>query len=193
MITASHQSNADTGPARSNLGSVCLRCLCDLLGSVPHFNFSENIMGVLVGRVCRRSWDEDADLVLDTFIRVFRDDLTGTHAQRLVRLIARMIKERKFQVHPNILSCLSHLRLRQELDSMRDGKRGKDVGKDKPLKMKGRLKSEIREKWRTKNQRKREKDAKIAGKEMAEAAAEVDQEERAQVVGHSCRRMSLQH
>ena len=32
--------------------------MCDLLSSVPHFNFSENIMGVLVGRLGRKSWDE---------------------------------------------------------------------------------------------------------------------------------------
>ena len=32
--------------------------MSELLSSVPHFNFSENIMGVLVGRIGRRSWDE---------------------------------------------------------------------------------------------------------------------------------------
>jgi nucleolar complex protein 3 len=32
--------------------------MSELLSSQPHFNFSENIMGVLVGRIGRRSWDE---------------------------------------------------------------------------------------------------------------------------------------
>jgi len=101
-----------------------------------------------------------------------------------------MIKERKFQVHPNVLSCLMHLRLRAELDQMRDGKRGRkprSIGRmgggkpgdddDKP-----KFKSDIRKKWQTKNQKKREKEMKEVRKEQAEAEAEVDQEERAQVV-----------
>ena len=48
--------------ARSALASLCLKCMCDLLVAIPHFNFGENIMGVLVGRVCRRSWDEVGSL-----------------------------------------------------------------------------------------------------------------------------------
>ena len=32
--------------------------MADLLVSATHFNFSENLMGVLVGRVARKTWDE---------------------------------------------------------------------------------------------------------------------------------------
>ncbi|WWD19680.1 hypothetical protein CI109_104142 [Kwoniella shandongensis] len=170
---------------RTPLAGLSMRCMAELLTSVTHFNFSENIMGVLVGRLGRRSWDQDSDLVLQSFISVFRADLAGTHSQTLVRLIARMIKERHFQVHPNVLFCLLHLRLRDELDRMRKGKNAKgkrdDGGKkDDPLKGK-QFKSDIRKKWATKNQRKKEKELKEVQKEMAEASAEVDKEETAQV------------
>lgn len=123
---------------------------------------------------------QDSDAVLQTFITVFKEDVTSTHSQTLVRLIARMIKERKFQVHPNVLSCLLHLRLRTELDQMREGK-GKNKANGQP-EVKGKFKSEIRKKWATKNQRKREKELKEVQKEMAEAEAEVDKEERAVTV-----------
>jgi nucleolar complex protein 3 len=118
--------------------------------------------------------------VLQTIIDVFRSDLTGMHAQTLVRLIARMIKERKFQVHPNILSAFLQLRLRKELDGKKHrgggkGRPGQDVAEKK-------FKSEVRKKWATKNQKKREKEMKEVEAEMAEAEAEVDKEERAQVV-----------
>lgn len=174
---------------RTPLGAVALRCMCELLAAVPHFNFSENIMGVLVGRIGRRSWDADSELVLNTFVGVFHADLAATYSQALVKLIARMIKERKFQVHPNVLSCMLHLRLRTELTHMRanrkdrarkgkfDKRRGKGKDKDEGPK----YKSEVRKKWQTKNQRKREKEMKEVEKEMAEAEAEVDQEEREQV------------
>ena len=97
-----------------------------------------------------------------------------------------MIKERKFQVHPHVLSCLLHLRLRGELAAMKQGKHSKAKGSDSdPLKGKGRFKSEIRKKWQTKNQKKRENEIKEVQKEMAEAEAEVDKEERAQIVSLS--------
>lgn len=132
--------------------------------------------------------------MLQTLIDVFRADLTGMHAQTLVRLIARMIKERKFQVHPNVLSAFLQLRLRKELDGMRDGKKHRGGGKGRPGQdvAEKKFKSEIRKKWATKNQKKREKEMKEVEAEMAEAEAEVDKEERAQVVSDiSTRRESL--
>jgi nucleolar complex protein 3 len=142
---------------------------------------------------------QDAEMVLQSIIDVFRSDNTSLYSQTLVRLIARMIKERKFQVHPNILSSLLHLRLRSELDMMRDRKsRAANAGNrdSKGEKIKGKFKSEIRKKWQTKNQKKREKEMKEVEKEMAEAAAEVDTEERAKVVSlmsdpPSCLRLSM--
>ncbi|WVF72950.1 hypothetical protein IAT40_007768 [Kwoniella sp. CBS 6097] len=168
---------------RSPLASLSLRCMCELLVAVTHFNFTENIMGVLVGKLGRKGWDSDCDLVLESFIKVFKEDLTGVYTQTLVRLIARMIKERHFQVNPNVLSCLLHLRLRGELDAMKRGKNAKGGSgekKDDPLKGK-KFKSDLRKKWATKNQRKKEKEMKEVQKEMAEAEAEVDKDERAQV------------
>ncbi|KAL7418527.1 hypothetical protein Q5752_006985 [Cryptotrichosporon argae] len=171
---------------KTALASLALRCLADLLSSHPHFNFSENIMAVLVSRVGRRSWDgAGADVCLSAFVALFRADLTGEHSRTLVRLLARMIKERKYQVHANVLGCLLHLRLRTELGSVRDHERdrarnrakyGKGKGKDREVKVKD--KSEVRRVWRTKNERKREKEMKEIRKEMDEAEAEVDQEER---------------
>lgn len=160
---------------RTPLASLCLRCMCDLLSLVPHFNFSENIMGILVGRLGRRSWDGESDLVQETFNRVFRDDVSAVHSKILVQLIARMVKERRFQIHPNVLSCLLQLRLRGELDAMRQKRKKTE---DQPRK----FKSEIRAKWQTKNQKKKEKEMKEVQKELAEAEAEVDKEMRAQIV-----------
>ena len=167
---------------RTPLASLSIKCMADLLSSVPHFNFSENIMGVLVGRVARKTWDEDCEVVLQSFVNVFKQDVSAVHSQTLVRLIARMIKERKFQAHPNVLGCLLHLRLRTELDAMRSGKnaRGPKGRKDGP-EPKGKFKSDVRKKWQTKNQKKRERELKEIRKAQAEAEAEVDVEERAQV------------
>ena len=87
-----------------------------------------------------------------------------------------MIKERRFIVHPNVLSCLLHLRLKTELGVRaseakveRDDNRGKGKKKGKD-KNKPHL---------SKAAKKAEKERKEIEKEMKEAEAEVDKEERA--------------
>jgi nucleolar complex protein 3 len=96
-----------------------------------------------------------------------------------------MIKERRYKVHPNVLSCLLALRLRSELSSPHEAKNKTRYNDKKPDEAK--VKSEIRKKWMNKNRRKAEKERQEVEKELQEASAEVDQEERSKVV--SSRRM----
>jgi nucleolar complex protein 3 len=111
---------------------------------------------------------------------VFRDDVTAHYSAVLLRLIARMIKERRYKVHPNVLSCLLALRLRSELSSPHESKNKARYNDKKPDETK--VKSEIRKKWMNKNRRKAEKERQEVEKELQEASAEVDQEERSKVV-----------
>lgn len=167
-------------------------------------------MGIVVGRLSKRSWDsaslfplipfyiqskrltsrvtryaqrQDSDLCLKTVIQVFKQDVTAHYSAVLLRLLARMIKERRFKVHPNVLSCLLFLRLRSELSAPHEAKkdkfsRGSKDGKQQDVK----FKSDIRKKWMNKNRRKAEKEKQEVEKELNEASAEVDQEERSKVV-----------
>lgn len=93
------------------------------------------------------------------------------------------MKERKFNVHPEVLSCLTHLRLKTEL-----GVRASDTHVDKPegkTYAKGRAAAR-RAKGKPTDQPHLSKKAKATlkekkeiEKEMQEATAEVDKEERA--------------
>jgi hypothetical protein len=50
---------------RSELADVALRSMCTLLTNVTHFNFRVNLMGCIIARLSKRSWDEvSADLFL---------------------------------------------------------------------------------------------------------------------------------
>jgi nucleolar complex protein 3 len=123
---------------------------------------------------------QDSELVSKTIISVFKADIGAQHSQTLVRLLARMIKERKFMVHPNALAPLLHLRLRSELDTTEKTKRkGKGKARDDI-----KFKSEKRKEWMTKNMKKAMKEKKEIEKDLDEAAAEVDVEERASIVSH---------
>ena len=65
---------------------------------------------------------------------MFRADNTGEPSLEIVRLLNRMIKERRYNVHPEVLSCLLHLRLKSELgvrasETKVDKESGSGVGK----------------------------------------------------------------
>jgi nucleolar complex protein 3 len=100
-------------------------------------------------------------------------------------MLNRMIKERNFAIHPNVLSCLVHLRLRTELgvrasDSKveKDGSKGQDQRPQKGKKAK--------QLHLSKKTRKVLKEKKEIDQEMREAAAEIDREERAATVSFPC-------
>jgi nucleolar complex protein 3 len=105
---------------------------------------------------------------------VFRRDLTGQPSLEIVRLLNRMIKERQYKIHPNVLSCLLHLRLRSEL-----GVRASNQSADKPEKTERKsMKKKSQNVHLSKKARKSLKEQKEIRKELREAEAEVDMEER---------------
>lgn len=114
-----------------------------------------------------------------SLITVFRQDLSGVPSLEIVRLLNRMIKERHFKIHPNVLSCLLHLRLRTEL-----GIRASDKSADKPeIKVakhaKGSKPSKV---YLSKRAKKALEEQKEINRELREAEAEVDKEEKKSTV-----------
>ena len=121
-----------------------------------------------------------SNLCLDSVISVFQADKTGVPSLEVVRLLNRMIKERRFNVHSNVLTCLLHLRLKTELGVRaseakveREIKREK-VKQGKKLKGQGAVSTHL-----SKKARKALKERKEIEKEMKEAEVSVDKEERA--------------
>ena len=130
---------------------------------------------------------QSSDLCLDTLIKVFRADNTGEPSLEVVRLLNRMIKERKYNVHPEVLSCLLHLRLKSELGirasetkADKDGGAGagKTFSKGRAAARRAKGKA-VDQPHLSKKAKKVLKERKEIEKEMHEAAAEVDKEERA--------------
>ncbi|KAF9480132.1 NOC3p-domain-containing protein [Pholiota conissans] len=163
---------------RSELTDVALHCMCILLSEVTHFNFRVNLMTAVVSHLSKKSWDKSSELCSKTLIGVFRADLTGEASLEIVRLVNRMVKERHFKVHPNVLSCLLHLRLRTEL-----GVRASSSHADKPEGRQQRLPRHMKPKKAepvhlSKKAKKAYKEQKEINKELQEAGAEVDKEER---------------
>ena len=128
---------------------------------------------------------QSSDLCLNTLIGIFRNDLTGVTSLEAVQLLNRMIKERHFNVHPDVLTCLLHLRLKSEL-----GVRASDSRVDKEEKTKIKSKTVIRRTkgkstelpYLSKKTKKALKEKQGIEREVREAEAEVDKEERARMV-----------
>lgn len=130
---------------------------------------------------------QTSDLCLDTVISVFRADNTGEPSLEIVRLLNRMIKERKYNVHPEVLSCLLHLRLKSELgvrasetkaDKERVEAKGKKFSNGRAAARRAKGKA-VDQPHLSKKAKKALKERKEIEHEMHEAAAEVDGEDRA--------------
>ncbi|KAJ3744638.1 nucleolar complex-associated protein-domain-containing protein [Lentinula detonsa] len=170
--------------ARNSLSETALQCICSLLTELLHFNFRINLMSCVVAQLSGKSWSETSQLCLDTLIRVFRNDLTGTASLEVVRLLNRMIKEKRFQVHPAVLSCLLHLRLKSELgvraseskaDKADKEAQTRSKGKDAARRAKGKSSDQPH---LSKKARKALKEKKEIVREFRDAEAEIDKEER---------------
>ncbi|KAF4615231.1 hypothetical protein D9613_003031 [Agrocybe pediades] len=161
---------------KSELADIALHCMATLLKELTHFNFRLNLMTCIVARMSKKSWDASSELCSQTLTQVFKEDLTGAASLEVVRLLNRMIKEQHFKVHPNALSCLLHLRLRTEL-----GVRASSTHADKPEKKKqkyGKKANKPERVYLSKKGRKDYKEQKEIQRELQEAEAEVDKEER---------------
>jgi nucleolar complex protein 3 len=101
-----------------------------------------------------------------------------------------MVKERKFSIHPNVLSCLLHLRLKSELGGVRASETKavtegtNQVNRESRIKLdRKRAKGKKVEKpHMSKKAVKALKEKKEIEEQMQEAEAEVDREERASMV-----------
>ena len=99
-----------------------------------------------------------------------------------------MIKERQFNVHPNVMFCLLDLRLKTELGGVRASQSKADVEKPSNGLSKGKAVAR-RAKGKptmtphlSKKSRKKAKEIKEIEEEMREAEAEIDREERSTMV-----------
>ncbi|KAG9037032.1 hypothetical protein FS842_003385 [Serendipita sp. 407] len=167
---------------KTQLKDTCLRCMCTLLTQLTHFNFRTNILSTLIANISRKTWDDSSERCLNALVMVFKDDQTGVPSLEAVRLLNRMIKERHYSVNPRVLSCLLHLRLKNELKNVRASKEHADKKlsgtKAKAKRAKGKGKA-VDAPHLSKKAKKALKETKQIRVEMEEAEAVVDEEDRA--------------
>ncbi|PYI04364.1 nucleolar complex-associated protein 3 [Aspergillus sclerotiicarbonarius CBS 121057] len=169
-------SKRDGVQVDSGLKSIAINCACNLLLSVPHFNFRTELLKILVNRLARRQVDADFVKCRETLEEVFTRDQDGIVSLEAVRMLSKMMKAKEFRVHESVLDSFLHLRLLSEFSRKASRDR---IDREEPedATQLGKKPKQKRE-FRTKKERKVLKERKVVEKDMKVADALVSHEER---------------
>ncbi|CAJ0835375.1 1572_t:CDS:10 [Entrophospora sp. SA101] len=101
---------------QKSLVVTALRCVCELLTSVTHFNFRLNLMNIIIGRMSKKTFTKMTAICCDSIIELFKNDESGEASLDAVKLMTKMFKFKNYIVHEEILRSFLHLRLKEELN-----------------------------------------------------------------------------
>lgn len=158
----------------ASLATVAISCACNLITSVPHFNFRVELLKILVGKLSTRRVDADFVKCREALQTLFEQDEEGNASLEAVTMLTKMMKGRNYHFDESVLNTFLHLRLLSEF-SHKASYDSVDKSDDQPLS--GRKMKQKRE-FRTKRLRKELKEKKAIEKEFKEADAAVSHEER---------------
>ncbi|XP_028264506.1 nucleolar complex protein 3 homolog [Parambassis ranga] len=94
------------------LAEVSIRCLCELLLALPHFNFHNNIIVALVP-LMNDPVRKVSDMCCDAFRKLFQHDKEGAVSLATVRVISGLVKSLNYNVRPEVLRTLLSLRIKE--------------------------------------------------------------------------------
>ena len=159
----------------ASLRTVAISCVCALLKAVPHFNFRTELLNVIVRELSRRTKSDDYRRCVEGLQSFFDEDEDGAPSFEAVGLLTKMMKARNYQIREELLNTILHLRLLSELtrESL-----DKPKNEESPLKLHGRKIKKQKQEHRSKKDRKVAKERKAVEKDMKEANAIVNYEER---------------
>ncbi|KAL2826590.1 nucleolar complex-associated protein-domain-containing protein [Aspergillus cavernicola] len=175
LLSLTKSLKGDRGPKDTGLKSVAINCACSLLLAVPHFNFRAELLRIIINQLARRRIDDDFVKCRDTLQEVFYRDDDGVVSLEAVRLLSKMMKARDFKVNGSVLDTFLHLRLLSEFASKASRDR---VDRNEEEENTFGKKPKHKKEFRTKRNRKIEKERKAVEKDMKEADALVSHEAR---------------
>ena len=169
---------------------VAVQCLCKLLDRCSHFNFRLNVMSAVVSRMNLRlpsggllAPDCISKLCCQAIEDLFRNDEFGENSLEGVKLISKLIKTKNFNVPPRVLDTFLALSLTRDLR-----KDDNEDGDDRRKKFNNSNKKN--QPFVTKKAKKQHKVDDELEKELKEAEASLDKDEKQKLVGASMTRAS---
>ncbi|KAL4640065.1 hypothetical protein GN956_G12127 [Arapaima gigas] len=106
------QSETVALQAYEGLAEVAVRCLCELMVALPHFNFHNNIL-VLVAPLMDDPCSPVSNICCEYVKKLLKQDKLGQASLGMVKVISGMVKSRNYSVRPEVLQCLLCLRIKE--------------------------------------------------------------------------------
>ncbi|KAM7444886.1 Nucleolar complex protein 3 [Porites harrisoni] len=181
------KTTSSNGVPQKNVASesvmlVAVQCMCDLLTSLPHFNFHTNLVTVLVPRMNDKSLDgQVSKLCYNAFVTLFKQDSVGSVSLETVKVISKFVKSKGFRVQPCVLETFLYLRINQlDIQSLKHNNEKKTAVELKIEKNKNRMEKKLKGKM-SKKEKKRKREMKKLEKELQETEAVESQQKRAKL------------
>lgn len=154
-------------PLKVSLGALATQAANELASNVSHFNFRDDLITILVRRVCKPNLRADpiSSQSIKTLEVLLNDDDEGNISLSVVRILAKTLKVRKYNVDESVLNILLSLEVLQDYDP--NTKTEEQVSKPKAKKI-----------HLSKKQKKVRKELKAIEDEMRKAEQSVSAEER---------------
>lgn len=165
--------SAKPGSENYALATASIMASCDLLESVPHFNFRTELIQIIVDKVSRKTIDKPFVKAISTIKAIFTADEEGHVSFEVVKIVVKMVKARSYKVHESVIDSLLYLRLLTELSVKASMD---DVDRDNTPKIKKKDRVHL-----TKKQRKQRKEEKAIDEEMRKAETAVSAEEKERI------------
>ncbi|XP_049320986.1 nucleolar complex protein 3 homolog [Astyanax mexicanus] len=94
------------------LAEVAIRCMCELLVALPHFNFHNNITVVVVSFM-NESVKKVSEMCCEAVRKLLKQDKLGQASLATVRVISGLVKSRNYKIKPAVLDTLLSLRIKE--------------------------------------------------------------------------------
>jgi hypothetical protein len=107
----SHLTHSDIDSLKV-YSTVCVKCLCELLDKLAHFNYTSEIMICIVNQLTSKI-AAVSDLSLQSIKQMFRDDKELQLSSQITQKITKMMKQKSYGVRPEILNVFLSLRVKE--------------------------------------------------------------------------------
>uniref|UniRef100_A0A671KPG0 Nucleolar complex protein 3 homolog n=1 Tax=Sinocyclocheilus anshuiensis TaxID=1608454 RepID=A0A671KPG0_9TELE len=113
------RSQAVSLQSYKGLAEVAIKCVCDLLVALPHFNFHNNIIVMVLPLMSSPIRKVSLLVCCEAVGKLLKQDKLGQASLAVVKVISGMVKGRNYNVKPEVLNCLLCLRIK-EVEMKRD-------------------------------------------------------------------------
>ncbi|XP_039086089.1 nucleolar complex protein 3 homolog isoform X3 [Hyaena hyaena] len=106
------KSNVVSLKAYKGLAEVAVKSLCELLVALPHFNFHNNII-VLIVPLMNDVSKSISELCCEAVKKLFKQDKLGQASLGVIKVISGFVKGRNYEVRPEMLKTFLCLRIKE--------------------------------------------------------------------------------